>query len=80
MSEDFISDIRKQHEYDAMITDNLHFPDHHWTHLKAGQKAHDHRGYLLAEVEKLRAWNARLRAQIAEYYREPDTHPAEREE
>ena len=34
----------------------------------------------LAEVEKLRAWNARLRAQIAEYFREPATHPVEREE
>jgi hypothetical protein len=29
------------------------------------------------EVEKLRAWNARLRAQIAEYFREPATHPVE---
>ena len=42
--------------------------------------AHDDRAALLDEVEKLRAWNARLRAQIAEYYRESDTHPVEREE
>ena len=34
----------------------------------------------LAEVEKLRAWNARLRAQVAEYFAEPGTHPVEREE
>jgi hypothetical protein len=33
-----------------------------------------------AEVEKLRARNARLRVQIAEYYCEQDTHPVEREE
>jgi chromosome condensin MukBEF complex kleisin-like MukF subunit len=31
----------------------------------------------LAEVEKLRAENARLRAQVAEYFREPATHPVE---
>ncbi len=40
----------------------------------------DDRATLLAEVEKLRAENARLRAQIAEYFAEPATHPAEREE
>ena len=40
----------------------------------------DDRAFLLAEVERLRAWNARLRAQIAEYYREPPTHPVERSE
>lgn len=28
----------------------------------------------------LRAENARLRAQVAEYFAEPDTHPVEREE
>lgn len=35
---------------------------------------------LRAEVEHLRAENARLRAQIAEYFAEPATHPVEREE
>ena len=34
---------------------------------------HNDREYLLAEVD-------RLRAQVAEYFREPDTHPVEREE
>ena len=34
----------------------------------------------LAEVEKLRAENARLRAQVAEYFSEPAAHPVEREE
>ncbi len=33
-----------------------------------------------AEVERMRAENARLRAQIAEYFCEPATHPVEREE
>ena len=32
---------------------------------------------LLIEVSRLRAWNARLRAQIDEYFREPGTHPVE---
>lgn len=30
-----------------------------------------------AAVEKLRTENARLRARISEYFREPDTHPVE---
>jgi len=33
-----------------------------------------------AEVERLRAENARLRAQVSEYFTEPATHPVEREE
>jgi len=32
---------------------------------------------LLIEVSRLRAENARLRAQVAEYFREPATHPVE---
>lgn len=32
---------------------------------------------LLIEVSRRRAENARLRAQIAEYFREPATHPVE---
>ena len=39
--------------------------------------AHKDRATLLTEVEKLRAENARLRAQVAEYFAEPDTHPME---
>ena len=31
-------------------------------------------------IERLRAENARLRAQIAEYFAEPATHPVERAE
>ena len=31
----------------------------------------------LAEVERMRAENARLRAQVAEYFNEPPTHPVE---
>lgn len=48
--------------------------------ILAGEITRDSAFVLLAEVEKLRAWNARLRAQIDEYFREPETHPAEREE
>ena len=77
MTEDLISDIRKRHEYDAMVTENLHFPEHHWKHTRVGWQAHNDRAALLAEVEKLRAENARLRAQVAEYFREPATHPVE---
>ena len=80
MSDDKIAEIRARHEYDAMITASLQFPQMHWTHTKAGRKANADRAILLGEVENLRAWNARLRAQIAEYFREPDTHPMEREE
>lgn len=29
------------------------------------------------EIERLRAENARLRARVAEYFSEPDTHPIE---
>ena len=43
--------------------------------IRAG--ADEDRATLLAEVEKLRAENARLRAQVAEYFAEPDTHPME---
>lgn len=32
---------------------------------------------LLIEVSRLRAENARLRAQVAEYFHEPATHPVE---
>lgn len=32
---------------------------------------------LLMEVSRLRAHNARLRAQVAEYFSEPATHPVE---
>ena len=54
MTDDFISDIRKRHECDAMIADHLlHFPEHYWMHARAGQKAHDDRAFLLAEVERL---------------------------
>jgi hypothetical protein len=41
---------------------------------------HERVAAVVAEVERLRAWNARLRAQVAEYFREPATHPVEREE
>ena len=34
----------------------------------------------LPEIESLRAENARLRAQVAEYFDEPATHPVECEE
>ena len=33
-----------------------------------------------AEVERLRVENSRLRALIGEYFREPETHPVERDE
>lgn len=68
---DKIAEIRARHQRiettddDALLV-NLEFS---W--------ANDDRGWLLAEVEKLRAENARLRAQIAEYFAEPATHPVE---
>lgn len=76
MTEDRIAEIRARHEEG----------------MRAG--ADEDRAYLLAEVERLhkahqaaceggdllRAENARLRAQVAEYFREPATHPVEREE
>lgn len=74
MTDDKIAEIRARHQRiettddDALLV-NLEFS---W--------ANDDRGWLLAEVEKLRAENARLRAQIAEYFNEPATHPVEREE
>ena len=37
-------------------------------------------GLLDLVEERLRADNARLRAQVSEYFREPATHPVEREE
>ena len=33
--------------------------------------------HIEAEIKRLRAHNARLRAQIAEYFAEPTTHPVE---
>ena len=48
--------------------------------ILAGEITRDSAFVPLAEVEKLRAWNARLRAQVGEYFREPATHPVEREE
>lgn len=49
-----------------------------WIHtFDADWLAVANRRRLEAEVEKLRAENARLRAQVAEYFREPDTHPVE---
>ena len=64
MTDDFISDICKRHEHDKMITDNLHFPAHHWTHTKAGQQAHDDRAALLAEVERLVRERDEARAEV----------------
>ena len=72
MSNDKIAEIRARHENDDR-----------WR-LKASMvcpgeyddlcpDAHDDRAVLLAEVE-------RLRAQVAEYFAEPPTHPVEREE
>ena len=92
MTEEFVSDIRNRHEHDKMICDNLHFPEHYWRHPMVGQKAHDDRAFLLdevkkrtrerddarAEVERQRKQNARLRAQISEYFRKPWTHEVER--
>ena len=67
MSDDKIAEIRARHD----AVNNV---------LRGSAQIHDDRGYLLAEVERLRAWNARLRAQIAEYFAEPATHPVERAE
>ena len=36
--------------------------------------------HIEAEIKRLRAHNARLRAQVSEYFSEPATHPVEREE
>lgn len=65
MSNDRIAEIRARHEKS----------DAEWGEIRP--RAHDDRAKLLAEVEKLRAENARLRAQVAEYFREPETHPVE---
>ena len=45
--------------------------------LLSGKFTRDSAFVPLVEVERLRAENARLRAQIAEYFREPATHPVE---
>ena len=65
MSSDKIAEIRARHERDARYGDGL-YPG-----------AHKDRATLLAEIEKRRAENARLRAQVAEYFAEPATHPVE---
>ena len=49
---DKIAEIRARHEYDAMITSSLQYPEMHWTHTKAGRKANDDRAFLLDEVKK----------------------------
>ena len=68
MTDDKIAEIRARHERESRYGDGL-YPG-----------AHNDRATLLSEVERLRAWNARLRAQIDEYFREPVTHPVERAE
>jgi hypothetical protein len=65
---DKIAEIRARHERDNRYGDGL-YPG-----------AHKDRAALLAEVSRLRAENARFRAQVAEYFSEPATHPVEREE
>lgn len=70
---DFISDIRKRHEHDQLITDSLYFPEHHWQRPRVGQKAHDDRAALLAEVEKLRAERDEARAEVERLRAERDT-------
>lgn len=64
MTNDKIAEIRARHD----AVHNV---------LRGASEMHDDRGYLLAEVDKLRAENARLRAQIAEYFCESATHPVE---
>ena len=41
------------------------------------EPTHERVGAVVAEVETLRTENARLRARVEEYFREPDTHPVE---
>ena len=77
---DKIAEIRARHEVDTKIATVLLNPELPPTWTLTGWSAHDDRAALLAEVELLRADNARLRAQVAEYFREPATHPMEREE
>lgn len=60
-------EIRKRHERDDRLR-GARWP-----------RAHADRAFLLAEVDWLRTENARLRARVEEYFREPDTHPVERE-
>lgn len=64
MSDNKIAEIRARHD---AVNDVL----------RGASQMHNDRGYLLAEVERLRAENARLRAQVGEYFREPATHPVE---
>jgi hypothetical protein len=75
MNENRIAEIRKRHaladEYKSVIRPS----GFSWT--IPGWQAHNDRATLLAEVEKLSAENARLRAQVAEYFSERETHPVE---
>lgn len=66
MSEDLISDIRKRHEHDAMMTDFLRVPKLHWAQTPAGWWAHRDRAMLLAEVERLQGLLADLSRDMAE--------------
>ncbi len=65
---DQIAEIRARHETDDRwrLTTSMICPG-----------AHDDRAALLAEVERLRAENARIHARVTEYFCEPDTHPVE---
>lgn len=78
MSNDKIAEIRERHARDAEWSGG-------WAQICP--RTHDDRATLLAEVEKLtrerdeaRVEVERLRAQVAEYFTEPATHPVEREE
>ena len=65
--------------FNRHYTDPSRDPDHPWCALNDRLNAHaDTLAALDAAMAK--AENARLRAQVAEYFRDPATHPMEREE
>lgn len=67
MNEDLISDIRKRHEHDAMMTDFLRVPKLHWAQTPAGWWAHRDRATLLAEAEKLTRERDEARSKETDY-------------
>lgn len=63
-NDDKLAEIRKRHEFNSRATAAFHFPGTAWA-------AHDDRAWLLAEVERMRAKNEKLRA-VLEMVRDAD--------